>query len=61
MKIKAKDIKIGDYLIEAKSEIVEIIKKKLKNGKEAYILIIEKNGLTGSYLKKSETMVNIKK
>jgi hypothetical protein len=59
MKIKAKEVKVGDFLVEAKCKITEIIRKQLKNGKDAYILVVEKNGLIGSYHKKAETMVNI--
>jgi hypothetical protein len=59
MKIKAIEVKVGDFLVEAKCEITEIIRKPLKNGKDAYVLVVEKNGLVGSYYKKAETMVSI--
>ena len=61
MKIQAKDVKVGDFLTEAKCEITEIIKKPLKNGKSAFILVVVKNGLTGTYYKKAETKVNVER
>lgn len=61
MTIQAKEVKVGDFLTEAKCKVSEIIRKPLKNGKDAYILVVYKDGLMGTYYKKAETKVDIQR